>query len=52
MYIRISCFYEYHDLHSFKIFRIGTVSYKTVLSCLAELPSNKKPQGQKFREEE
>ena len=29
MHIRISSFYEYHDL-AYKIFQIGSFSYKTV----------------------
>ena len=47
MHIRISSFYEYHDL-AYKIFRIG----RTVFSCLVELPGNEKSQGHKFRKEE
>ena len=37
-------FYEYHDF-CYKIYRIGSFSYKTLFSCLVELPGNKKPQG-------
>ena len=49
MHIRISCFYEYHDL-AYKIFKIGSFRYKAVFLCLVELPSNKKFQGlHKFR---
>ena len=41
----ISSFYEYHDL-SYKIFRIGGFRCKTLISCLVELPGNKKnPKG-------
>ena len=36
MYIRISSFYEYHDL-AYKIFRIGSFSYKTVFSYRGNL---------------
>ena len=42
---------EYHDL-AYKIFRIGIFSYKTVFSCLVELPGNKNFLGHKFRKEE
>ena len=38
MHIRISSFYEYHDL-AYKIFKIGSFSYKTVFLCLVELPT-------------
>ena len=38
-------FYEYHEFLSYKIFRIGSFSFKTLFSCLVELPGNKKPQG-------
>ena len=51
MHIRISSFYEYHDLE-YKIFRIGSFSYKTVFSCLLELPGNIKFQVHRFRKEE
>ena len=34
----------YHDL-AYKIFRIGSFSYKTVFSCLVELPGNKSSKG-------
>ena len=50
MHIRISSFYEYHNL-AYKIFRNGSFSYKTVFSCLVELPGNKKSQEHKFRKE-
>ena len=51
MHIRISSFYEYHDL-TYRIFRIGSFSHKTVFSCLVELPGNKRSQGQNCRKEE
>ena len=51
MHIKISSFYEYHDL-AYKIFIIGSFSYKTVFSCLVELPGNKKHQGHTFRKVE
>ena len=51
MHIRITSFYKYHDL-VYKTFRIGSFSYKTVFSCLVEMPGNKKPQGHKVRKEE
>ena len=50
-YIGLFLFYEYHDL-CYKIYRIGSFSYKTVFSCLVELPGNIKPQGHKSRKEE
>ena len=50
MHIRISSFYEYHDL-AYKIFKIGSFNYKTVFLCLLKLPGNKKFQGHKFRED-
>ena len=51
MHIRIISFYEYHDL-AYRIFRMGSFSYKTAFSCLVELPGNKRSQGHKFRKEE
>ena len=52
MHIRISSFYEYHDLaYKILIFKIGIFSYKAVFLCLVELPGNKKFQGHKFRKD-
>ena len=50
MHIRISSFYGYDDL-AYKIFKIGSFSYKAVFLCLVELPGNKMFQGHKFRKD-